>query len=228
MKDKVAIVNRGEVAVRIIRSCQELGLKTVLLHSEIDRKTLAYRLADETYCLNGNTVAETYLNIPKVVKALKECCAWAVHPGFGFLSENPEFVRELEKNNILFIGPNSESMEALGNKVNCKKLAQKVGVPLIPGYEGDNQDVNFLVRQAQEIGFPVVVKAAAGGGGRGMKVIRNLAEASEQISAAQREALVAFGSSHVFLEKYLERAKHVEVQIFVDSVGNVVHFFERE
>jgi len=224
----VAIANRGEVAVRIIHACHELGIEVVLLHSEADVATRAYRMADRTICIGPASAHESYLNIENVIKALIASGADAVHPGFGFLSENSEFVREIEKTSVRFIGPNSQSMQALGNKVECKKLAQIAGVPLIPGYEGDNQSVSYLVKKCDEIGYPVIVKAAMGGGGRGMKVIRSQDEAQSQIESAQREAQAAFGSSQVFLEKYLDRAKHIEFQIFVDSFGNVVHLFERE
>ncbi|MCX7674241.1 MAG: ATP-grasp domain-containing protein [Bdellovibrionaceae bacterium] len=225
---KVAINNRGEVAVRIIHACQELGLNTVLLHSEADRGTLAYRLADECVSLEGNTSAETYLHIDKVIAACQKSGAQALHPGFGFLSENHEFVRRLNQAGIIFIGPDSESMRQLGDKVECKKLAEKVGVPLIPGYQGDEQSPEKLAAIARDMGLPVLVKAAAGGGGRGMKLITQVEQAVELIESAQREAQAAFGNPRVFLEKYLDRAKHVEVQIFVDSQGHVVHLFERE
>lgn len=224
----LAIANRGEVAVRIIHACQELGIETVLLHSEADVATRAYRMADRTICIGPASVHESYLNIEHVIKALVASGVDAVHPGFGFLSENPDFVREVEKTAIRFVGPNSQSMQTLGNKVECKKLAQLAEVPLIPGYDGENQSVSYLVQKCDEIGYPVIVKAAAGGGGRGMKVIRSRNEAQSQIESAQREAIAAFGSGQVFLEKYLDKAKHIEFQIFVDSVGNVVHLFDRE
>jgi 3-methylcrotonyl-CoA carboxylase alpha subunit len=224
----LAIANRGEVAVRIIHACQELGIETVLLHSEADVSTRAYRMADRTICIGPAQVSESYLNIPNVMRALLASGVDAVHPGFGFLSENSDFVREIEKAKILFVGPNSQSMQMLGNKVDCKKLAEKAGVPLIPGYKGEDQSVAYLIKKCNDIGYPVIVKAAMGGGGRGMKVIRNPDEAAQQIESAQREAQVAFGSSQVFLEKYLDRAKHIEFQVFVDSTGSVVHLFDRE
>jgi len=224
----LAIANRGEVAVRIIHACQELGIESVLLHSEVDVATRAYRMADRALCIGPAQANESYLNIENVIKGLQASGADAIHPGFGFLSENSEFVREVEKIKVLFVGPDSKSMQALGNKVECKRLAEKAGVPLIPGYEGDDNTLSFLVQKCGQIGYPVIVKAAMGGGGRGMKVIRSDAEALSQIESAQREARSAFGSSQVFLEKYLDRAKHIEFQIFVDSCGNVIHLFDRE
>ena len=225
---KVAINNRGEVAVRIIHACQELGLSSVLLHSEADRETLACRLADECVLLPGNTPTETYLNIDQVIEACRKSGAQALHPGFGFLSENHHFVYRLEQEGIVFIGPNAQSMQQLGDKIECKKLAEKVGVPLIPGYQGEEQSSERLAAIARDMGLPVLVKAAAGGGGRGMKLITHAESAVEMIESAQREAQSAFGDAKVFLEKYLDRAKHVEVQIFVDSQGHVTHLFERE
>ncbi len=225
---KVAIANRGEVAVRIINACQEMGIEAVLLHSEADVGSLAYRLADKKICIGGSAVSESYLNIENVVKGAVAGQADAVHPGFGFLSENPEFAQRVIDQGLCFIGPSPQAMRMLGDKMQAKALAKKLKVPLIPGYEGENQEVDFLVGESAKIGFPVVVKAAAGGGGRGMKVIRTLAEAKEQIGSAKREALSAFGSDKVFLEKYFERAKHIEFQIFGDCTGHVFHLFDRE
>jgi len=224
----VAIANRGEVATRIIRACQELGLKTVLLHSSADIATRAYRLADKKICIGGSSSADSYLNIEANIQGAKAGGADALHPGFGFLSENSNFAQRCLDAGIIFIGPTPQAMNLLGDKMNCKVLAKKLGLPLIPGFEEDQQDVSFLIKKCEEIGFPVIVKAAAGGGGRGMKVIRSSSEAKELIESAQREAQSAFGSSKVFLEKYLDRAKHIEFQIFGDCTGKVVHLFERE
>lgn len=225
---RLAIANRGEVAVRIIHACRELGIESVLLHSDADVQTRAYRMADRTICIGGSAVAESYLNISKVVQGALAAGAQAIHPGFGFLSENADFVRAVVQAGLIFVGPSAEAMQKLGNKVDCKRLAAQARVPLIPGYEGENQETSYLVSQAIAIGFPVIVKAALGGGGRGMKVILNLDECQSQIEAAQREALASFGSKQVFLEKYLDRAKHIEFQIFVDSTGQVIHLYDRE
>lgn len=225
---RIAIANRGEVAVRIIKACEELGIETVLLHSEVDRNSRAFRMATKTICIGGATTAESYLNIEANIQGALAGGAEAVHPGFGFLSENADFAEAVEKAGLVFIGPSAQSIRDLGDKVHCKALAQKGGLPLVPGYQGEDQSVQRLTSEAERIGFPVIVKAAAGGGGRGMKLIRSAQEAQEQIESAQREALSAFGSPKVFLEKYLDRAKHIEFQIFGDSSGQVVHLFDRE
>ncbi|MEZ4871864.1 MAG: biotin carboxylase N-terminal domain-containing protein [Bdellovibrionales bacterium] len=225
---KLAIANRGEVAVRIIRACEELNIKTVLLHSEADEKTEAYRLADETVCIGGSEVSESYLNIENTVNGAKAAKVDALHPGFGFLSENADFVRAVEAARIRFVGPTAESIDLFGDKVSAKKLVEKAGGPVIPGYQGDDQTLDELKRQLEKIGFPAMVKAAAGGGGRGLRVIGSIEEAESAIESAKREGLNAFGSDRVFLEKYLGNAKHIEVQIFVDGMGNVFHLCERE
>ncbi|MFZ4404059.1 MAG: acetyl-CoA carboxylase biotin carboxylase subunit [Pseudobdellovibrionaceae bacterium] len=225
---RLAIANRGEVAVRIIRACEELAIETILLHSEADIQSRAYRLSKHKICIGAAAVQESYLNIEANIRGALAAGADAIHPGFGFLSENADFAEACEKAGLIFVGPSPQAIRSLGDKVNCKILAKKNSIPLVPGYEGENQQVEFLITEVQKIGLPVIVKAAAGGGGRGMKLIRKMEEAQEQIEAAQREALSAFGSSKVFLEKYLDRAKHIEFQIFGDSVGHVVHFYDRE
>lgn len=225
---RIAIANRGEVAVRIIRACEELGLETVLLHSDADIHSRAYRLATKTICIGPAATSLSYLNIDANIGAALAAGADAVHPGFGFLSENADFAEQCEKNGLTFIGPSSDSIRKLGDKVSFKNLAKKAGLPLIPGYEGQDQSLAELLKQVEIIGLPVIVKAAAGGGGRGMKLITDLKTAQSQIESAQREALSAFGSAQVFLEKYLERAKHIEFQIFGDSTGHVMHLFDRE
>ncbi len=225
---RIAIANRGEVAVRIIKACEELGIETVLLHSEVDVGTRAYRMATKKICIGPATTSESYLNIQANINGALAGGAEAVHPGFGFLSENYQFAEACAKAGLVFIGPSPKATKTLGDKVSCKELAKKLGLPLVPGYEGDNQTVSFLVSEAEKIGYPVIVKAAAGGGGRGMKVLRNSKEAVELIESAQREGLSAFGSPKVFLEKYLDRAKHIEFQIFGDASGRVIHLMDRE
>jgi 3-methylcrotonyl-CoA carboxylase alpha subunit len=225
---RIAIANRGEVAVRIIKACQELGLETVLLHSEADIQSRAYRLADKTICIGGAETSKSYLNIAANIEGALAGGAEAVHPGFGFLSENPDFAEACEKAGLVFIGPSAWSIRTLGDKVHCKELAKKAGLPLVPGYQGEHQDLEHLLAEVEKIGLPVIVKAAAGGGGRGMKLITDMDDARAAIESAQREAQSAFGSPKVFLEKYLDRAKHIEFQIFGDSTGQVLHFFDRE
>lgn len=225
---RVAIANRGEVAVRIIRACEELGLETLLLHSDVDMNSRAYRMATKKICIGPAPTAQSYLNIPANINAALAGGADAVHPGFGFLSENADFAELCEKNGLTFIGPSAEAIRQLGDKVTFKNLAKNAGLPLIPGYEGEDQSIETLLKEVEKIGLPVIVKAAAGGGGRGMKLINKISEAKEQIESAQREAKSAFGSAKVFLEKYLGRAKHIEFQIFGDCTGQVVHLFDRE
>jgi acetyl-CoA carboxylase biotin carboxylase subunit len=225
---KIAIANRGEVAVRIILAAQELGIPTVLLHSEVDVGTRAWRMADEKVCIGPATTADSYLRIDRNIEGAKAAGATMVHPGFGFLSENADFAQACLDAGLIFIGPKPETIRALGDKISAKNLIEKANVPTVPGYSGNDQSIDTLVKEATRIGFPVIVKAAAGGGGRGMKVIRSAAEAPELISSAQREAKSAFGSASVFLEKYLDHAKHIEFQVFGDFTGRCVHLFERE
>jgi len=225
---KLAIANRGEVAVRIILAAQELGIPTVLLHSEVDVGTRAYRMADEKVCIGPATTADSYLRIDRNIEGAKAAGATMVHPGFGFLSENADFAQACIDAGLIFVGPKPETIRALGDKISAKQLIEKANVPTVPGYAGADQSLETLVAHAQRIGYPVIVKAAAGGGGRGMKVIRSKAEAPELIASAQREAKAAFGSAVVFLEKYLDHAKHIEFQVFGDFTGRCVHLFERE
>lgn len=225
---KLAIANRGEVAVRIIRACQELGIESVLLHSKADINTRAYRMSDQQICIGDSAVGESYLSIEKNIDGILASGADAVHPGFGFLSENAAFAQALQDHKIDFVGPSPEAIAKMGDKIEAKKIITAANIPSVPGYNGDDQSIEKLKQEAEKIGFPVIVKAAAGGGGRGMKVIRSSDEAEEMISAAKREGLSAFGSEQVFLEKYLDKAKHIEVQVFGDMSGQVVHLFERE
>jgi len=226
--EKVAIANRGEVAVRIIRACQELGLETVLLHSTVDEQSIAFRLADETVCIGEAPSNKSYLSIEANVQGALSAGADAIHPGFGFLSENAEFAEAVGAAGMVFIGPSPESIRLFGDKISAKTHVQKNGGPIIPGYTGADQAIWSLIKECEKIGFPVICKAAAGGGGRGLKVIHDAKAAKEAIESAQREAQSAFGSSQVFLEKYLDHAKHIEVQIFGDSSGHVHTLFERE
>ncbi|MFK8139491.1 MAG: acetyl/propionyl/methylcrotonyl-CoA carboxylase subunit alpha [Bdellovibrionales bacterium] len=225
---RIAIANRGEVAVRVINACKDLGIETILLHSDQDVGTRAYRMADYTVSLKGNTSAESYLDISKNISAALSMSADAVHPGFGFLSENADFAEAVIGSGMSFIGPMPKSIREMGDKISAKKIMEEAGVPTIPGYKGSDQNSDVLLEEAKKIGFPVLIKAAAGGGGRGMKVSRSKDDFLENLSSAQREGDSAFGSPIVFLEKYLESTKHIEVQVFGDTYGNHVHLFERE
>lgn len=225
---RLAIANRGEVAVRIIKACEELGIETVLLYSEPDVQSRAYRMANKKICIGPAPTSESYLNIQANINGALAGGAQAIHPGFGFLSENADFAQAVIDAGMIFVGPSPKATRILGDKVSCKELAKKLGLPLIPGYEGEDQSVETLLQEAEKIGFPVIVKAAAGGGGRGMKLLQNKEEARELIESARREALSAFGSEKVFIEKYLGRAKHIEFQVFGDATGKVLHLFDRE
>jgi len=226
--EKVAVANRGEVAVRIIRACQEMGIETVLLHSSADANTVAAREADECVCIGEPPSALSYLNIEANVRGALAAGADAIHPGFGFLSENADFADAVVNAGLTFIGPTAANIRLFGDKISAKAHVEKTGGPVIPGYRGEDQSIERLRQECERIGYPVICKAAAGGGGRGLKVIRNSFDAQELIQSAQREGLAAFGSSQVFLEKYLDHAKHIEVQVFGDVSGRVTSLLERE
>lgn len=226
--DRVAIANRGEVAVRIIRACQELGIETILLHSEVDVNTKAFRMSDYQVCIGPAPTNMSYLNIEANINAALSMDVDAIHPGFGFLSENAEFAEACEAKRIKFIGPDPESIRLFGDKISAKKLVEQAGVPTIPGYDGNDQDIDILLAQCDQIGYPSIVKAAAGGGGRGLKIIDSADKARAAIESAQREGLSAFGSAQVFIEKYLDRAKHIELQIFGETSGKIFCLFDRE
>ena len=225
---KLAIANRGEVAVRIIRACQDMGIETVLLHSDADVETLAYRLADERLAIGPAPAAESYLNIERNIDAAKAMGVDALHPGFGFLSENAEFAEACDRARIIFVGPTPDSIRLFGDKISAKKLVQSAGVPVIPGYDGDDQSESRLIAEIERIGPPCIVKAAGGGGGRGLRAVMDLTSAKSAIESARREAKAAFNSEKLFVEKYLDHAKHIEFQIFGDSSGRVHSLFERE
>ncbi len=225
---KIAIANRGEVACRIHRTCQKLGIKTVLLHSEPDKKTLAYRICDETYNIGPGPTNQSYLNIEAQIKGALETGADAIHPGFGFLSENAEFAKKVIEAGLIFVGPSPEVIESFGDKIKAKALCKSADVPMVPGFQNKDADLQTLIKESEKIGYPVLVKAAAGGGGRGMRLILNKDLAEKEILSAQNEALKSFGDATVFLEKYLDHAKHIEVQIFGDASGKIHVLGERE
>jgi len=226
----VLIANRGEIAARIIRTCRRLGKRAVIVYHEADQDSLAVRLADQAWRIDGPTPVAAYLSIDNMLEACRATGADAVHPGFGFLSENPDFARALEAAGIRFIGPGAEAIDAMGDKIRSKRLAQQAGVSTIPGYDGEIRDAAHAFDVAGSIGFPVILKASAGGGGKGMRVIRD-ADPAACRAAFERttaEAQAAFGDARVFLEKYIEHPRHIEIQILADGHGNVVHLGERE
>ena len=226
--NKILIANRGEIAVRIIRACRELGISTVAIYSESDKNSLHVKLADESYCIGKSLPKDTYLNINNIINLSIHSKADAIHPGYGFLSESTAFAKACEEFNICFIGPNYIIIDKLGDKSNAKETLKLAGVPIVPGTEGIINDKNEAVKIAKEIGYPVIVKASAGGGGKGMKVANNKEELLSAIEQAEKEAESYFGNPDVYLEKYLESTRHIEIQIIGDNYGNVVHLGERD
>jgi acetyl-CoA carboxylase biotin carboxylase subunit len=225
---KILVANRGEIAVRIIKACQEMNIKTVGIYSNVDGDAPHVDLADETVCLGDPTPSESYLNIPKIVKIAQETNAEAIHPGYGFLAENPDFAKSCKDVGIKFIGPEPNVIALMGDKIEAKKTMQKAGVPVIPGYNGEKQDNPTLFKEGKKIGFPLLVKAASGGGGKGMRIVHSENALEESLESAKRESKSAFGDDTVFLEKYLDKPRHIEFQILADEHGNAIHLFERE
>ncbi|HVY84071.1 MAG TPA: acetyl-CoA carboxylase biotin carboxylase subunit [Caulobacterales bacterium] len=228
MFDKVLIANRGEIALRIHRACKEMGIQTVAVHSTADADAMHVRLADESVCIGPAPAAKSYLHIPSIITAAEITGAQAIHPGYGFLSENARFAEIVEKHNMVFIGPKPEHIRMMGDKITAKQAASAAGIPVVPGSEGGITTDLEAKRVAKQIGYPVLVKAAAGGGGRGMKVARTAEELSEALSTARAEARAAFGDDAVYLEKYLSHPRHIEIQVIADSHGSVVHLGERD
>ncbi|MGZ5861784.1 MAG: acetyl-CoA carboxylase biotin carboxylase subunit [Methyloceanibacter sp.] len=228
MFDKILIANRGEIALRIQRACKELGVATVAVHSTADADAMHVRLADESVCIGAPPAKDSYLNIPQIVAACEITGADAVHPGYGFLSENARFAEILEEHDITFIGPSAEHVRLMGDKIQAKKKARRLGIPLVPGSDGPIADLAEAQRLAADMGYPVLVKAAAGGGGRGMKVANFENELELAIATARTEAKAAFGDDTVYLEKYLQHPRHIEVQVLGDGAGNAIHLGERD
>jgi 3-methylcrotonyl-CoA carboxylase alpha subunit len=228
MFDTILIANRGEIACRVIRTAKRLGIRTVAVYSDADAGSLHVAMADEAYRIGPAAARESYLVGELILEVAQRAGAQAVHPGYGFLSENAEFAEACSRAGVVFIGPPVEAIRAMGSKSAAKKIMEQAGVPLVPGYHGDNQDPLHLAQQAERIGFPVLIKASAGGGGKGMRVVLAAADFDSALAAAKREALASFGDDHVLLEKYLTRPRHVEIQVFADSHGNAVHLFERD
>ena len=228
MFDKILIANRGEIALRILRAAKELGIATVAVYSTADKDAMHVKLADESVCIGPPQARDSYLNIPALLAACEITGADAIHPGYGFLSENARFAEILAEHNIVFIGPKAEHIRTMGDKIEAKRTARALGIPCVPGSEGGVSDIDEARKIAADIGYPVLVKAAAGGGGRGMKVARTEADLEYSINAAQTEAKAAFGDDAVYLEKYLGKPRHIEVQILGDGQGGAVHLGERD
>jgi 3-methylcrotonyl-CoA carboxylase alpha subunit len=228
MFNKILIANRGEIACRVIKTARRMGIRTVAVYSEADAGARHVRLADEAVCIGPAAARESYLVIDKIIAACQATGAQAVHPGYGFLSENEEFAEACTANGIVFVGPPVSAIRAMGLKSESKKLMEKAGVPLTPGYHGDDQDPAFLKGQANKIGYPVLIKASAGGGGKGMRAVYKSEEFADALASCKREAASSFGDDHVLIEKYLQRPRHIEIQVFGDTHGNCVYLFERD
>jgi len=228
MFKKVLIANRGEIALRVIRACKELGVETVAVYSEADRESLHVRFADDDVCIGRAPSRDSYLNIPRLIAAAEITGADAIHPGYGFLAENPEFAEKVSASNIAFIGPSPEQIRQMGDKAAARKLAKEQGVPTVPGSPGPVESLEEGQQVAGEIGFPVIIKAAAGGGGKGMRVANDVDQFTQSFTLAKQEALAAFNSDEVYIEKYLARPRHIEIQIMGDTHGKVMHLCERD
>lgn len=226
--NKILIANRGEIAVRIIRACKEMNIKTVAVYSETDKDSLHTRLADEAICIGPGAAAKSYLNIKNIIEAACITKADSIHPGFGFLSENSEFAKICEESNIKFIGPKSEIIDLLGNKSNAKEMMKEAGVPVIPGSDGSVKGLKDAIQIAEDIGYPVMLKAAAGGGGKGIRVVYNSDEIEKAYNIVKQEAKNAFNDDEIYMEKFIQNPRHVEIQILADEHGNVVHLGERD
>lgn len=228
MFNKVLIANRGEIALRILRACKELGIETVAVHSTADENAMHVKLADQSVCIGPPSSKESYLNIHEIIAACEITGADAIHPGYGFLSENAKFAQVLEAHGITFIGPSSQHIATMGDKIQAKQTAQGLGIPVVPGSDGAISEENEAVKVAEDIGFPVILKAAAGGGGRGMKVVNSKDEMKTALQTTKREAGAAFGDDAVYIEKYLAKPRHIEVQVLGDGQGKGIHLGERD
>ena len=228
MLKKVLIANRGEIAVRIIRACRELGISTVSIYSEADKEALHTQLADYSVCVGPNPSKDSYLNVANILSACILTGCDAIHPGFGFLSENPKFAKMCEECNIKFIGPNSDTISLMGDKSQARKIMKKANVPVIPGYEGKIDSYEEAYKIAKDIGTPIIIKASSGGGGKGIRVVKDLDEFKHNYEAAKSEAMACFGDDRIYIEKYIENPRHIEFQIIADEYGNIIHLGERE
>ena len=228
MFNKILIANRGEIAYRIIRTARRLGVLTVSVYSQIDEQALHVKQSDQSWALGGNTAKESYLDMDKIIEAAKSTGVEAIHPGYGFLSENAQFAQRCENEGIRFIGPSARSIELMGAKNIARQIMSKAGVPVLPGYDGEDQQQAHLLEQAKNIGYPLLIKATAGGGGKGMRIVHGTEDFIDNLQAVKRESLASFADDKVILEKYLSESRHIEVQIFADSDGHTVHLFERD
>ena len=228
MFDKILIANRGEIALRVIRACREMGIKSVAVHSTADSDAMHVRMADESVCIGPASSTDSYLSKAAIISACEITGAQAVHPGYGFLSENAAFAQALADHGITFIGPTAEHIRIMGDKITAKETAKALGIPVVPGSEGGVSDFESAIGVAEGIGFPVIIKATAGGGGRGMKVAQNAAELEIAFRTARSEAKAAFGNDEVYIEKYLQKPRHIEIQVFGDGKGRAVHLGERD
>lgn len=228
MFKKILIANRGEIALRVIRACREMGIQSVAVHSTADASSMAVRLADESVCIGPPQGKDSYLNIPAILSAATVTGADAIHPGYGFLSENAQFARMVHEHGFKFIGPSAEHIEKMGDKVTAKKTVQELGLPVVPGSDGAVESVEEGLALCEEAGLPVLIKAASGGGGKGMQVVRNIEDFEEAYNTARREAAANFGDDTVYIEKFLEKPRHIEIQIFGDTHGNAIHLGERD
>lgn len=226
--NKILIANRGEIAVRIIRACKEMNIKTVAVYSEIDKDAMHTRLADESICIGPANSSKSYLNFKNIIEAANITGADCIHPGFGFLSENSQFAKICEESNIKFIGPSYKVIELMGNKSNAKKLMKSAGVPVIPGSEGSIENVDDAVKIANKIGYPVMLKASAGGGGKGIRIVNNQEELITNYNLVKQESKVSFNDDEIYMEKFIKNPRHVEIQILADEFGNVIHLGERD
>lgn len=228
MFDKILIANRGEIALRVVRACREMGIKSVAVHSTADADAMHVRMADEAICIGPPSSTASYLNFPAIISACEISGAQAIHPGYGFLSENAAFVQIVEDHGLTFIGPSAEHIRMMGDKITAKETAEKLGIPVVPGSAGGVPDIASAKKAAADMGYPVIIKATAGGGGRGMKVAKDEKELETAFSTARSEAKAAFGNAEVYMEKYLQKPRHIEVQVFGDGMGGGVHLGERD
>ncbi|APO86182.1 MULTISPECIES: acetyl-CoA carboxylase biotin carboxylase subunit [unclassified Marivivens] len=228
MFDKILIANRGEIALRVVRACREMGIKSVAVHSTADADAMHVRMADEAICIGPPSSTASYLNFPAIISACEISGAQAIHPGYGFLSENAAFVQIVEDHGLTFIGPSAEHIRMMGDKITAKETAEKLGIPVVPGSAGGVPDIAAAKKAAADMGYPVIIKATAGGGGRGMKVAKDEKELETAFSTARSEAKAAFGNAEVYMEKYLQKPRHIEVQVFGDGMGGGVHLGERD